>query len=172
MADNHLGYRQYGLYQREIDYYDTFKTAIKKILELRPDFVIHSGDLFEFFRSPPKALFEVQKGLKKLQEKNIPVYAIPGNHDSDHSETYAHFVEMLRNYIYYQNKKNPIVLIIDDAQYLMDKQLCIALQTDPRNLINSISQLRYSTKNVIFIFSELAEVGIFQSCKYLYLNKI
>ncbi|MHA1728501.1 MAG: metallophosphoesterase family protein [Promethearchaeota archaeon] len=82
MSDNHLGYRQYGLFLREQDYYRTFNEQIKKILELKPDFVVHTGDLFEFSRPPTTALLEVQTALKKLKEKNIPVYVIPGNHDS------------------------------------------------------------------------------------------
>jgi len=81
LADTHLGYRQYGLFEREIDFYDIFNNIIDKLIEERPDFVIHSGDLFEFSRPPTKALLTVQKGLMALKDAGIPVYAIAGNHD-------------------------------------------------------------------------------------------
>ncbi len=81
LADTHLGYRQYGLYEREIDFYNIFNNIIDKLIEERPDFVIHSGDLFEFSRPPTNALLTVQKGLLALRDAGIPVYSIAGNHD-------------------------------------------------------------------------------------------
>jgi len=81
ISDNHLGFRQYGLFEREIDYYEVFDDIIEKIIEERPNFVIHSGDLFEFSRPPTKALLTVQKRFFELKNKNIPIYAIAGNHD-------------------------------------------------------------------------------------------
>ena len=35
--------------------------VIEKIVEERPDFVVHSGDLFEISRPPTKALLTAQK---------------------------------------------------------------------------------------------------------------
>ncbi|MCK9151704.1 metallophosphoesterase family protein [Methanobacterium alcaliphilum] len=81
LADTHLGYRQYGLFEREKDFYNIFTDIVEKIIEIRPDFVIHSGDLFEFSRPPTNALLTAQKGLLTLKEAEIPVYAIAGNHD-------------------------------------------------------------------------------------------
>lgn len=81
LADNHLGYRQYNLQDREKDFYANFKEVIDKILEERVDFVVHSGDLFEFPKPPIRALLTVLDGLKRLKERGIVVYAIPGNHD-------------------------------------------------------------------------------------------
>ncbi|MGC9517947.1 MAG: metallophosphoesterase family protein [Methanomicrobiales archaeon] len=82
LSDTHLGYRQYGLFERENDFYQVFMDLINKIIDERPDFVIHSGDLFESSRPPTNALLTVQNGLSQLQDKNIPVYAIAGNHDT------------------------------------------------------------------------------------------
>lgn len=82
LADSHLGYRQYGLLERENDFYDVFDTIVDKILEEEVDFVIHSGDLFEVAKPSPKALLRFQNSFLKLTEANIPVYAIAGNHDS------------------------------------------------------------------------------------------
>lgn len=81
MADTHLGYRQYGLFERENDFFDVFNQAINEVVFERPDFVIHSGDLFEYSRPPTRALLTAQNGILKLKEEKIPMYAIAGNHD-------------------------------------------------------------------------------------------
>lgn len=82
LSDTHLGYRQYGLYEREKDYYHVFEEIIASIVQERPDFVIHSGDLFEFSRPPTQALLHVQKSFLSFKEAGIPVFAVPGNHDT------------------------------------------------------------------------------------------
>ena len=82
LADTHLGYRQFGLHDREKDFYEVFEKIIDKIIEEDVDFVIHSGDLFDNSRPSPMALLTFQKGLIKLKNANIPIYAIAGNHDS------------------------------------------------------------------------------------------
>ena len=82
LADTHLGYRQFGLYEREKDFYEVFEKIIDRIIEEKVDFVIHSGDLFDNSRPSPLALLTFQKCLIKLKNVNIPVYAIAGNHDS------------------------------------------------------------------------------------------
>jgi DNA repair exonuclease SbcCD nuclease subunit len=81
LADTHLGYRQFGLIEREKDFYEVFEKIIDKIIEEKVDFVIHSGDLFETARPSPIALLTFQKGLLKLKGAGIPMYAIAGNHD-------------------------------------------------------------------------------------------
>ncbi len=81
MADTHLGYRQYGLSERENDFFEVFDQAIEEVVNERPDFVIHSGDLFEYSRPPTKALLTAQNGILRLKNEKIPIYAVAGNHD-------------------------------------------------------------------------------------------
>lgn len=81
ISDTHLGFRQYNLAEREIDFYDSFHEAIDKIIEERVDFVVHTGDLFEHHRPKVDALIHALKAFKKLNKEGIKVYAIPGNHD-------------------------------------------------------------------------------------------
>lgn len=81
LADSHLGFRQYGLYEREEDFYSVFEETIERIITERPDCVIHSGDLFERSQPPTKALRVVQQALGRLNDAGIPIYAVPGNHD-------------------------------------------------------------------------------------------
>lgn len=82
MSDTHLGYRQLGIQEREEDYYRLFERTIDKIIELDVDFVIHSGDLFDNYRPSTDTLLAFQRALIKLQQADIPFYAIVGNHDS------------------------------------------------------------------------------------------
>ncbi|RBQ22504.1 DNA double-strand break repair protein Mre11 [Candidatus Methanobinarius endosymbioticus] len=81
LADTHLGYRQYGLIEREGDFYNVFNEIVDKIIEERVDFIIHSGDLFEMAKPSPNALLIFQEGLMKIKEAGIPFYAVAGNHD-------------------------------------------------------------------------------------------
>ena len=80
-ADTHLGYRQYGLNEREEDFYRAFEKIIDDILEKGIKYVIHSGDLFENPKPPIKALLVAQKGFEKLTQHGVEVYVIAGNHD-------------------------------------------------------------------------------------------
>ncbi|WP_296869473.1 DNA repair exonuclease [uncultured Methanobrevibacter sp.] len=82
LSDSHLGYRQFGILEREQDFYDVFARNIDKIIEMDVDFVIHSGDLFDNNRPSTEALLAFQKALLRLKEAKIPIYAIAGNHDS------------------------------------------------------------------------------------------
>ncbi|MBR0472001.1 MAG: DNA repair exonuclease [Methanosphaera sp.] len=81
LADTHLGYRQYGIQEREDDFYDAFKNVVDDIIEKDVDYVIHCGDLFEQPKPPIKALLVAQECFNKLMENNIEVYVIAGNHD-------------------------------------------------------------------------------------------
>lgn len=81
LADTHLGYRQFGLLEREKDFYEVFDKIINRIIEEKVDFVIHSGDLFDSAKPSPSALLAFQKGLLKLKGAGIQMYAIAGNHD-------------------------------------------------------------------------------------------
>ena len=40
LADTHLGYRQFGLLEREKDFYEVFDKIIDKIIEEKVDFVL------------------------------------------------------------------------------------------------------------------------------------
>lgn len=82
ISDSHLGCRQFGLLEREKDFYEVFNRTIDKIIEEDVDFVIHSGDLFDSNRPSTEALLTFQQALLRLNEAKIPVYAIAGNHDS------------------------------------------------------------------------------------------
>ena len=81
LSDTHLGYRQYGLRERELDFYRAFEEAVDKAMAEGVDFIVHSGDLFETSRPPTEALLKVLEALKRARERGIKFYSIPGSHD-------------------------------------------------------------------------------------------
>jgi len=84
LSDCHLGaWRNELLNQMG---YDAFKQAINKILEEEVDFAIISGDLFDISNPKVDVVDLAVKELKKLQDKNIPVYGIMGSHDFSPSD--------------------------------------------------------------------------------------
>ena len=91
LADSHLGFSSYsrldqhGQNRIEEMVYSGFDQAVEKIIQLRPDAVVHSGDVFHHVRPKIKPLFIFQKALLRLQEEGIPVIVISGNHDAPKS---------------------------------------------------------------------------------------
>lgn len=83
IADLHLGKSIYGLSLTESgDQKDWIDQFIKLCEEEKPDAVVIAGDVYD--RSAPSgAAVELLDGmLTQLEEKNIPVLIVAGNHDS------------------------------------------------------------------------------------------
>ncbi|HIC98807.1 MAG TPA: DNA repair exonuclease [Pyrodictiaceae archaeon] len=81
-SDTHLGYRQYGIVERENDVYDVFGEIIDIALREHVDLVVHSGDFFDSIRPPPQAILIAIRHLRRLREKGIPFITILGDHDT------------------------------------------------------------------------------------------
>ena len=87
VSDTHLGYSAYrksteeGINQREIDVYNAFEQFIDYALELKPDLVIHCGDLFDSVRPNNRAITFAIGQIVRLSEKKIPLVIISGNHE-------------------------------------------------------------------------------------------
>ncbi|KKL26538.1 hypothetical protein LCGC14_2394310, partial [marine sediment metagenome] len=84
LSDCHLGaWRNEILNQMG---YDAFTQTITNIIEENVDFVIISGDLFDISNPKVDVLDLAVRELKKLHDKNIPVYGIMGSHDFSPSD--------------------------------------------------------------------------------------
>ena len=88
-SDTHLGYSAYskldqaeGINQREADFYHAFEQAIDKTLELKPDIVVHSGDLFDTVRPQNRAIDFALRQLIRLSEAGVDTVLISGNHST------------------------------------------------------------------------------------------
>ncbi len=85
-ADTHIGYSAYrkldenGFNQRETDVYKAFKECIDDILEIKPDVVLHCGDLFDSVRPTNRALSFALDQIIRVSDSGIPFVVIAGNH--------------------------------------------------------------------------------------------
>ena len=88
IADTHLGATQYrkisesGYNQREEDVASSFRWAIDKILEIKPDFVLHAGDLFDSARPTNRMIHFALEQVLRIVNAKIPFIMISGNHDT------------------------------------------------------------------------------------------
>ena len=81
LSDTHLGYHQYGLVERAKDYFDAFMSAVDVAIDRKVDFIIHTGDFFHTHRPSNQTLLEGIEVIKRLNDYNIPIFTIAGNHD-------------------------------------------------------------------------------------------
>lgn len=81
VADTHLGNEQYGVHERFNDFSRAFWDIMYEAIERQVTFVVIAGDLFHKRAIDARTLLHAINGLKDLKEKNIPVFAIEGNHD-------------------------------------------------------------------------------------------
>ena len=79
-TDFHLGLRQYGLTEREEDFYEQFNAMIDVFIGAEVDMVIMGGDIFDQARPSPKAMDVFTKGLNRLNHQGIEVMNVIGNH--------------------------------------------------------------------------------------------
>lgn len=92
-SDTHLGFKSFevlnssGVNKRESDFYRAFSQTIDKILELKPDFVIHTGDLFHKQNPKNREIAIATRELKRISNLSIPVIIIAGNHSTPKSKT-------------------------------------------------------------------------------------
>jgi len=100
-SDTHLGFsdldvtNEKGVNQREVDFYEAFSDVIDAILEIKPDFVIHTGDLFHRASPSNRAITFVLKELKRVEKLSIPFVIIAGNHSTPRTSTSSPILEAL-----------------------------------------------------------------------------
>lgn len=100
ISDTHLGFNAYrkvdpvsGINQRELDADFVFEKAVDKIIDLKPDFVIHTGDLFDSYRPANRVVSFALKQLIKLSEVT-KVIIISGNHSTPKTFHYGSIFEL------------------------------------------------------------------------------
>ena len=100
-TDFHLGYSQYGISEREEDFYTQYDLLIDEIIKEEVDVFIELGDIFDSPKPNPFAMKRFKDGLQKLKNNNIRRLGIIGNHT------------MVQRKNYY-----PIDLIFDDLEII------------------------------------------------------
>lgn len=94
LSDTHLGYRAYyktdpatGRNQRAVDIEHAYERAVSDILTRGVDLVIHSGDVFHHARPAYSAMRAFVRQTRRLEQANLPVVVIGGNHDTPRLRT-------------------------------------------------------------------------------------
>lgn len=87
IGDSHLGLSQFnrladdGVNLREQLVYTNFLDGIDAIIRVRPDALVHAGDLFHSVRPKTLAYTTALEALSRLGDAGIPLLVIAGNHD-------------------------------------------------------------------------------------------
>jgi len=102
-SDTHLGFSDLdivnddGVNLREADFYDAFSQTIDAIIEKKPDFVIHTGDLFHRANPTNRAITFAILELKRLEKVKIPLIIIAGNHSTPKTFSSSPILKVLKS---------------------------------------------------------------------------
>lgn len=154
MSDSHLGFQdlnkvdENGRNVIEEMIYSGFFTTIKKIIDLKPDAVVHAGDVFHRERPGIRPLYVFKKGLELLNDAGIPIIIINGNHDAPKSlaRTSPFFIyEGMTNLnIAHQSKYE--YFEVDDHRFH-----CIPYCLDSKEYESQFSKISYSGRDVLIM---------------------
>ena len=103
-SDTHLGFSDLdaisknGINLREEDFYKAFRDIIDAILEEKPDFVIHTGDLFHRPSPTNRAISVALEQFKRLSSAKIPLILIAGNHETPKTKALSPILKIFENF--------------------------------------------------------------------------
>ncbi len=83
---------------RALDFYNNFLKVIDEVLIKKPDFVIHSGDLFNSSKPSNKAVSIAISGFLRLEKAWIKTIIIAWNHDTPRLTTTTHIFNIFENF--------------------------------------------------------------------------
>jgi DNA repair protein SbcD/Mre11 len=97
-ADIHLGFEQYGLAERQDDFYKAFLSVVEAARTEAVDVVLIAGDLLhKAGQSDARALLQATTALEELRQVEIPVIAIEGNHEMQQAAEGVSFPQYLNS---------------------------------------------------------------------------
>lgn len=97
-SDAHLGHRQYNIEERKNDMLLSFQDTINRAIENEVEFVIFTGDLFQYGGVDDTVIEYAQNAISELTVEDIPMVAIRGNHDAElYNDEITWFEEMHSN---------------------------------------------------------------------------
>ena len=145
-SDTHLGFNDLDIInneninQREADFYDAFCQVVEQIKVIKPDFIIHTGDLFHRSSPSNRAItFALEKFLE-IDSLNIPCILIAGNHSTPRTNLSSPILRIFDNfknvYVSYNQEYKKIEFddvifhtlphLNDDTKALTQIELCEA----------------------------------------------
>lgn len=98
-----------GFNQREEDICHSFESSINQIIKIKPDFVLHTGDLFHSVRPTNRIINFAIRQILRVVNLQIPMVIISGNHDTPKQRTVGSvfsFFEVFSPYLHlvYRNQ--------------------------------------------------------------------
>ncbi len=103
-SDTHLGFNDLDILnteninQREADFYAAFSQVVAKIQEIKPDYIIHTGDLFHRASPSNRAITFALEQFKIIDELNIPFILIAGNHSTPRTNLSSPILKIFENF--------------------------------------------------------------------------
>ena len=103
-SDTHLGYNDLDILndaninQREADFYDAFSQVVEQIQTIKPDYIIHTGDLFHRSSPSNRAITFALEQFKIIDELGIPFIVIAGNHSTPRTNLTSAILKIFDNF--------------------------------------------------------------------------
>lgn len=103
-SDTHLGFNDLDILnddninQREADFYDAFSQVVEQIKLIKPDYIIHTGDLFHRSSPSNRAITFALEMFKTIDELNIPFIVIAGNHSTPRTNLSSPILKIFDNF--------------------------------------------------------------------------
>lgn len=103
-SDTHLGFSDLDILnkenvnQREADFYDAFSQIVEQIKIIKPDFIIHTGDLFHRSSPSNRAITFALKSFKIIENLGIPFILIAGNHSTPRTNLSSPILKIFENF--------------------------------------------------------------------------
>lgn len=124
-SDTHLGYNDLDILdennvnQREADFYDAFTQVVEQIKTIKPDYIIHTGDLFHRSSPSNRAITFALEQFKIIDALDIPFILIAGNHSTPRTNLSSPIVKIFDNFknIYTSYKQEYKKIAFDDIVF-------------------------------------------------------
>lgn len=103
-SDTHLGFNDLevlndeNINQREADFYDAFAQVVEQIKEIKPDYIIHTGDLFHRSSPSNRAITFALEQFKIIDSLDIPFILIAGNHSTPRTNLSSPILKIFENF--------------------------------------------------------------------------
>ena len=94
-GDTHIGYQQYHVPERRDDFLAAFEQVVEDAIAEDADAVVHAGDLFHDRRPTLTDVLGTLSVLEQLDEAEIPLLAVVGNHEAKRDAQWLDLYESL-----------------------------------------------------------------------------
>jgi len=155
-SDTHLGYNDLDILndeninQREADFYDAFSQVVEQIQLSKPDYIIHTGDLFHRASPSNRAITFALEQFRVIDALNIPFIIIAGNHSTPRTNLSSPILKIFESfkniYVSYNQEYKKVEFedvvfhtlphMNDDTKALEQIELCEKnIETNKKNIM-------------------------------------